>query len=147
MGEFWMSIGIGCLNAVQIQIFNFLYTLMAGKLNDWENQRLPLQFENSMIVKKMVFLVVNSFISLFFLAFLNPVINSQAFTHPDGKKMTQREINKNVMSDLQLQLASLFVTLIIIQNFLELYYDRIFKFFVKMVCGDSKKHAEDRKFH
>ncbi|CAM9259913.1 unnamed protein product, partial [Ectocarpus fasciculatus] len=58
------------LNAAQIQIFNFLYTIVADALTERENHRTDTEFEDAMIQKLFVFQFVNSYSSFFYLAFV-----------------------------------------------------------------------------
>lgn len=58
------------LNAVQIQVFNFVYTILADSLTERENHRTDTEFEDAMIQKLFVFQFVNSYSSFFFLAFV-----------------------------------------------------------------------------
>merc|ERR1712226_1457066 len=60
----------GAVNAVQIQIFNFLYGMLSVRLNDWENHRTDTQFENSLIGKAFLFKFINSYNSFFYIAFV-----------------------------------------------------------------------------
>eukprot|EP00794_Sanderia_malayensis_P019137 gene19137-21054_t len=57
------------LYAVAIFVLNNVYSRIATKLNDWENHRLSSSYNNSLIVKLVLFHSVNSFISLFYIAF------------------------------------------------------------------------------
>jgi len=57
------------LYGAAIYVLNTLYSKYATKLNDWENHRLASSYNNSLIVKLVLFHSVNSFISLFYIAF------------------------------------------------------------------------------
>jgi len=136
------AIMISMANALLIQAYNFIYLNMVDWLNDWENHRLQLEYENQMIVKKIVFQLVNSFASLFFIGFIKPVIfpgsyklaeddlsgesgeeNVTAWTEADQ----QNYKNNQILSELQLTLATLFITLIFIQNFQEVVFPVLIK--------------------
>lgn len=58
------------LNAVQIQIFNYIYGNLATRLTDMENHRTNTQYEDSMIAKVFLFQFVNSYASFAFIAFV-----------------------------------------------------------------------------
>lgn len=60
------------LNAIQIQIFNYIYARVSVQLNDAENHRTDTLYEDSLITKTFVFQFINSYISFFFLAFVLP---------------------------------------------------------------------------
>ena len=60
------------LNAIQIQIFNYIYNRLAKYLTDLENHRTIIEYEDSLIVKSFAFQFVNSFNSLIYIAFIKP---------------------------------------------------------------------------
>jgi hypothetical protein len=57
------------VNAVQIQILNAIYGYISEILNEYENHRTPSEFENGLIAKSFIFKFVNSYNSLFYIAF------------------------------------------------------------------------------
>ena len=61
-----------CINAVQIQVFNLLFTNIAIKLTEGENHRTEEKFEYSLVSKIFVFLAVNSFTSFIYIAYCFP---------------------------------------------------------------------------
>ena len=61
-----------CVNAVQIQIFNLLFTSVAIRLTEAENHRTEEKFEYSLVTKIFVFLAVNSFTSFIYIAYCYP---------------------------------------------------------------------------
>lgn len=46
------------LNALQIQIFKYLYVSLADNLTEWENPRTDTEFEDAMIPKLYLFEVI-----------------------------------------------------------------------------------------
>lgn len=58
------------LNAVQIQVMNIVYGTIADALTDRENHRTDTQYEDSLIAKIFMFQFVNSYASLFYVAFI-----------------------------------------------------------------------------
>jgi hypothetical protein len=58
------------LNAVQIQILNYVYSELAIFLNKRENHRTDTEYEDALISKLFAFQFVNSFASLFYVAFV-----------------------------------------------------------------------------
>eukprot|EP01083_Nonionella_stella_P101854 289215_1 len=97
------AVSIGILNAVQIHIFNLLYTKLAIKLNDWEEHRKRSHEYDALVVKRILFIMVNSFNSLFYLALYA--------SYPS---------NKVRLVAIRTQLITLFATAIVIQNFFEI---------------------------
>ncbi|EDV26289.1 uncharacterized protein TRIADDRAFT_22642, partial [Trichoplax adhaerens] len=57
------------LLALSVSVMDDVYKKIAVKLNDWENYRLEETYENHLIVKLLLFQSVNSFLSLFYIAF------------------------------------------------------------------------------
>lgn len=58
------------LNAIQIQIFNIIYSKLVKILTDLENHKTQNQYEDSLILKTFAFQFVNSFNSLVYIAFI-----------------------------------------------------------------------------
>ena len=61
-------------NAVVIQVMNIIYGVVAIKLTNFENHRTDTNYEDSLIAKTFVFQFVNSYASLFYIAFVKPFI-------------------------------------------------------------------------
>jgi len=121
-GSLGYSILIGSLNAVAIQVWNVIYAQVSFVLNERENHRLQAEYDKSMVWKKILFYMINSYISLFFIAFLpRPDTNC-------AEGDTASEDDEAILSELRLQLASLFITAIFVQNVLEMYMNPIFDY-------------------
>merc|ERR1712045_245555 len=115
---------------------------MSSGLNNWENHRLQSEFENNMIVKKITFLCINSFISLFLIAFILPSI-PQLDSHYSSDPETK---NKDILVALRLQLASPFFTLIVIQNCQEVLLPPILNWiYAKMDNTNDVEHLDARR--
>ena len=98
------------LNAIQISILNYVYSLIADALTDRENHRTDTDFEDSMITKLFVFQFVNSYCSFFFLAFVanNSNADDDALGECSGSAC---------MIPLAINLAIIFGTRILSGNF------------------------------
>eukprot|EP00601_Ochromonadales_sp_CCMP2298_P007360 CAMPEP_0173208830 /NCGR_PEP_ID=MMETSP1141-20130122/22749_1 /TAXON_ID=483371 /ORGANISM="non described non described, Strain CCMP2298" /LENGTH=736 /DNA_ID=CAMNT_0014135355 /DNA_START=177 /DNA_END=2384 /DNA_ORIENTATION=+ len=70
------SIVAGVTNAVVIQVLNALYSSVAIRLTEYENHRTDTEYEDFLIGKTFVFQFINSFASLFYLAFLKPYLQN-----------------------------------------------------------------------
>ncbi|KAG8186689.1 hypothetical protein JTE90_014763 [Oedothorax gibbosus] len=66
---FWMTLFPKVLLALVINVLDGVYHRIAVWLNDKEHYRLEDSFENHLIVKLVLFQFVNSFLSLFYIAF------------------------------------------------------------------------------
>lgn len=60
----------GMLNGLFIALSNMLYAKVARRLNDYENHRTQTSFDNALIVKTMFFQFVNSYVALYYIAFI-----------------------------------------------------------------------------
>lgn len=91
------------INAVQIQVFNIIYTKLAKFLTDLENHKTQIQYEDSLIIKTFAFQFVNSFNSLVYIAFIKPY-REGCTEIVDGK-----EQNVTCMNELFIQLLFIFL--------------------------------------
>ncbi|KAF0686061.1 Aste57867_22123 [Aphanomyces stellatus] len=79
--HFNFSVVIGAtLNAVQIQIMNGIYSTIAVRLNNFENHRTETEYEDNLIAKTFLFQFVNSYASLFYIAFIKSLIPNNECT-------------------------------------------------------------------
>ena len=77
----------GTIISVVIAIMNFVYGKVAVLLTNWENHRTESQYSGALITKMFVFQFVNSYSSLFYVAFMvNTDILSSFF--PDSPRQT-----------------------------------------------------------
>jgi hypothetical protein len=93
-------------NAVQIQVVNYIYSLIANALSERENHRTDTQYEDSMIAKIFWFQFVNSYASFFYLAFV--------------AQFTGDCPEAGCMNALTVNLAIIFLTRLISGNIMEL---------------------------
>eukprot|EP00808_Paulinella_micropora_P001738 g31328.t1 len=104
----------GVINAVQIQVLNAIYGSVAVKLNDYENHRTATEYDNALIAKSFLFKFVNSYNSMFYIAFFK-------------KHDTRFEgcINDDCLGELQKQLATIFVTMLVVNNTMEYFKPKL----------------------
>jgi len=142
-----LKIGLGVVNGVMISVFDKVYQLGSQRGNEWENHRTEQDFQDALISKSFIFKFFNSFSSLFYLSFVRPYANGEEYyvkqyenickackkedhktfvtdyagcVDTCGLTAIRNAINVQVLDDLRLQLASLFVTAIVIQNIMEI---------------------------
>ena len=118
------KMAIGIINSIQIKICNVLYTKLAYALNDFEQHRLVEDYYNHLVVKRIIFIVVNSFNSLFYMAFWDNSYDN----------------NEDRLNSLRIQLITLFVMAIILGNFLEVVLPNMKEWFRKY--KQNKKNEE-----
>jgi len=78
-------------------------------LNEYENHRTPTEYENSLIVKTFLFKFVNSYNSLFYIAFFKQYDASVGYC-----------LNGDCLGELQAQLATIFILNFIVNNSLQI---------------------------
>ena len=59
----------GVLNSLQIKFMDIIYSKIAVLLNDWENHETETAYNNKLATKVFIFKFVNSYSSLFYLAY------------------------------------------------------------------------------
>ena len=127
------TIAIGIINALQIQITNELFTYLAVILNNFENHRLKLEYYNHLVIKRIVFIVINSFNSLFYIAF-----------YAGGYKT-----DKDRLFALRIQLLTLFFTAIVFQNSWEILFPWFWVKFkqhcIRKLKKKNKKNDDENK--
>lgn len=82
----WVSGITSLLNVGQILIFNLIYQQVAVRLTHQENHRTDTEFENALILKVFVFQFINSYASLFFLAFIAPSLPRPSYLSDVGEE-------------------------------------------------------------
>mmetsp|Transcript_14786 Transcript_14786/g.24494 ORF Transcript_14786/g.24494 Transcript_14786/m.24494 type:complete len:764 (+) Transcript_14786:92-2383(+) len=100
------SIIAALANAIQIQIMNVIYGGVAIQLTDYENHRTDTEYEDSLISKTFVFQFVNSYASLFYIAFFKPFL-------------AEDPCIGSCMHELQANLGTIFLTRLAIGNLTE----------------------------
>lgn len=84
------------LNALQIKFMNFVYRIVAKKLNDWENYEFDSDYNDSLAIKLYGFQFCNSYASLFYIAFF--------------KKFNEGCDEYGCLEELKIQLSIIFLT-------------------------------------
>jgi len=114
----------GALNGVFISLTNAIYSRVAYKLNEYENHRTASAFDDALILKTFLFQFINSYVSLFYVAFARPShlkilpLGTPEYCHdyshygdPESKiKAENGGLNPYCMQALSIQLASLAIT-------------------------------------
>jgi hypothetical protein len=93
----WGATVAGVVNALQIKAMNLIYRVVAKRMTDWENNETNTVYNDSLTFKLFCFQFVNSYASLFYIAFI------KAHTHrgcSDG----------DCMGELRLQLITIYLT-------------------------------------
>ena len=72
-----VGMGYAAINAIQIKIFNFIYTFLAEKLNKWENYKKDYQRLNDLAVKIIIFDFMNCYSACFYIGFYKPAVGEE----------------------------------------------------------------------
>lgn len=102
------SIIASLLIALQIQFLNGFFGEIAIRLNNQENHRTDTEYEDALIAKTFAFQFVNSFASLFYIAFVKPFMQ------------TIDPCTGSCMLELQTTLGTIFITRLATGNLTEL---------------------------
>eukprot|EP00808_Paulinella_micropora_P004205 g19562.t1 len=97
------------VSSIQIILFNLLYTRLARRINDFENHRTESEYENALIAKTFIFKFINSYNTLFYIAFFKQ--------HDLGYQ--SESCVRNCMVELRTQLAIIFFLTLFYNNFME----------------------------
>ncbi|XP_075255533.1 anoctamin-7-like isoform X2 [Convolutriloba macropyga] len=98
-----LSTGLAAvMNACAILILEQIYKKLAWILTDWENHRTQTEYDDALIIKIFAFYFVNSYSSLFYIAFIRGGTGTKGILGL-GHKFTDECPNDNCMSELALQ--------------------------------------------
>eukprot|EP00397_Hematodinium_sp_SG-2012_P018645 GEMP01019107.1.p1 GENE.GEMP01019107.1~~GEMP01019107.1.p1 ORF type:complete len:720 (+),score=122.74 GEMP01019107.1:122-2281(+) len=104
-------IGFMILNAMFVEITNYLFDKVAEMITGWENHRTDREHETHLMAKTVVFKFFNSYVSLFYIAFIKSKYSLF------GTKMTC--MNDDCLIDLECQLGIFLFFRLIISNLCE----------------------------
>ncbi|KAE9032178.1 hypothetical protein PR003_g10888 [Phytophthora rubi] len=98
------------VNAIQIMVMNNVYSTVAEKLNRFENHRTDTEYEDHLIGKTFLFQFVNSYASLFYVAFIKTSVEGHESCKPEGH---------GCMDELMMSLGIIFILRLTSGNFFE----------------------------
>mmetsp|Transcript_32767 Transcript_32767/g.47312 ORF Transcript_32767/g.47312 Transcript_32767/m.47312 type:complete len:789 (-) Transcript_32767:186-2552(-) len=107
----YAGLGVSILSAVQIIVLGYYYNDLAIYLNDNENHRTDTEYEDSLIGKIFVFSFVNSYASLFFVAFIQSNIGESCV----GSCFSQLsyQLTTIIASKVTVEKISVYLTLVV----------------------------------
>jgi hypothetical protein len=155
----------GALNGVIIVAAGAIYKKTAEVLTNWENWRTEEQAEAALISKRFTFEFVNSYISMFFIAFVKPFIGTgltelmfpNGYAEVTGYKRYYIEeshcMESNCMYELAIQLMSILFIKSMGKKIVKALTDpimslvgilmSIIKFSIRIICPCMKREAKD----
>ncbi|XP_072040866.1 anoctamin-4-like isoform X2 [Amphiura filiformis] len=135
------SLASSLLNTFSIMIFGKIYEYIAYKLTDWENHRTQSAYENALIIKLFAFQFVNSYSSLFYIAFFRSLTTEQGIFNLGPDYADGCGDTGNCMSMLSLQVF----TLMIFKPFPKFFKDIILPWIKKQIrkCRKGNKIVDE----
>jgi anoctamin-10/anoctamin-7 len=91
------------INSFQIVVGNYLFQMVAKNLTEYENYRTDTEYEDALVYKSFSFIFINSYASLFYIAFAKSNIGS-----------FDQCVNFDCMEELKSTLGMLFITNIVV---------------------------------
>ena len=103
----WIS---AFLNTAMIVVFGAIYEKVATSLNEWENHRTQIEYDDNLILKNFMFQFVNNYFVLFYIAYMRqvevPGVNVDAECK-SGSCMGQLQIQVGVVFTMKTLFAQL----------------------------------------
>ncbi|RNA28547.1 Anoctamin, partial [Brachionus plicatilis] len=100
--------GSTVINVFTIMIMNRIYTFIAVSFTKWENYRTKTEYDDALIIKLFIFEFVNSYGSLFYMAFFRTIEYENGLFNL-GKEYQDKCDNDNCMALLSIQLLVVFI--------------------------------------
>ncbi|EDV20574.1 uncharacterized protein TRIADDRAFT_60984 [Trichoplax adhaerens] len=107
--NWFFSITSSLLNTISIMILGRIYSKIAKWLNDWENYRTQTEYDDSLILKTFAFQFVNSYTSLFYIAFFRKDIQRAGLFNLGTQYRDSCGTDDDCMSLLTIQVAVLLI--------------------------------------
>ncbi|XP_065667826.1 anoctamin-3 isoform X3 [Hydra vulgaris] len=109
LGSGMSSFTSSVLNTISILLLGTLYKSIAYKLTDWENHQTSSEYEDSLILKLFGFQFINSYASLYYIAFFREMTQSNGVFNMGSDYTDGCGDNGNCMSPLSMQVAVLLI--------------------------------------
>lgn len=136
-GSYYSSI----VTSTIIYIMNFIYKIVSVYLNDFENHRTDSAYKNALIWKGFLFKFVNSYNSLFYIAF------AERFGYGVGGETCQTADDPQCIEAMQISLSIIFGTQIIYNNMMEVLYPLWHRYKTNDILGDKKIGDPEKNYY
>eukprot|EP00055_Hartaetosiga_balthica_P010211 m.42879 g.42879 ORF g.42879 m.42879 type:complete len:915 (+) comp7082_c0_seq1:71-2815(+) len=143
----YTAISAAALNLVGIILMNQLYQRIAVKLTDWENYQKESQYEAALTFKIFLFSFVNSFASIFYIAFFKGKFAGRpgAFNTIFGFRQDECP-PYGCMLELTIQLVIIMVGRQVINNIVEMLLPTIKRMMAKFFAPKELKEKSKQLF-
>jgi len=137
------------MNAAAIMILNKIYRSVAVRMNEWENHRTESEYMDNLLFKIFLFQFVNSYTSLYYIAFFKSHTNLWGNSHlADSCPTPSTDTSGGVVRwgcpyDLMIQLATILGTNIVVGQAQEVLIPYFTTKFKKMYADRVKKTNVD----
>jgi len=141
------------INSIAIIVLGNVYKNVARQLNDWENHRTEIQYEDHLIAKTFVFSFINSYATLTYMAFIRKgmdILGVTQYCIADAELIAanlttdaSKELliaNDRCYGSLSYSLFIIFASQIIVNNTLEIGIPFLSQAFKRMM--DVRAHAK-----
>uniref|UniRef100_A0A7M5WJ25 Anoctamin n=2 Tax=Clytia hemisphaerica TaxID=252671 RepID=A0A7M5WJ25_9CNID len=132
-GAFASSMTSSVLNSISILLLGRLYKTLAYKLTEWENHQTKTKYEDALILKLFGFQFVNSYASLFYIAFFRQRTSEGVFNLGTEYSDSCGD-NNDCMSLLSLQVAVLMIAKPMPKFFSDIILPFVMKYARKLCC-------------
>jgi len=112
---------IGVVTAIEIIIFDAIYSIVADYTNDIENHMTASEYENALVLKSFLFRAINAYNSFFYVAFFKQYVDGCTDDEAVG-----------CLEELRYSLGTVFATVLIYQNCAEYF---------TLKCADQLNHS------
>jgi len=107
------------INSITIQLLAFVYKMIAQFLNEFENHKTDTDFEDSLIAKTFVFSFVNSYATLFYMAFIKSNVKILGVAQYCNVRAREENATDACFGDLGTSLFIIFCSQIVVNNSME----------------------------
>lgn len=112
---------VSIVSALVISVLNFLYSMRALTLNEWQNHRTDTEFEDQLISKIFMFQLVNSYAALTYVSFFKKTLAGQC-------------VDDNCLSEVRSVISTIFITALV---------TRMIQQVLVAMYNQKKKEAEE----
>ncbi|XP_074619855.1 anoctamin-7-like [Acropora palmata] len=138
-GPLLASVTSTFINTLSIMIMGKLYQKLAVILTDWENHRTQTSYEDALIIKLFGFQFVNSYTSLFYIAFFRQNTKDSGVINKGKNYSDECGENNDCMTLLSLQVAMLMIMKPLPKLFTDVIKPWLKSLWKKRKCCNSNK--------
>ncbi|KAJ7377101.1 hypothetical protein OS493_030695 [Desmophyllum pertusum] len=135
------------INTLSIMIMGKLYQKLAVILTDWENHRTQTSYEDALIIKLFGFQFVNSYTSLFYIAFFRQGTKETGVIGKGENYSDECGENNDCMTLLSLQVAMLMIMKPLPKLFTDVIKPWLKSLWTRKCCGSKVAASGEIRFN